>query len=43
MAKANIEKVFKKSKDVLDKEHAAFADTIRKDLNKFKKETLSKV
>lgn len=43
MAKEDINKIFEESKDSLNKKREAFVTTIRKDLEKFKKDTLTKV
>ncbi len=43
MAKEDINKIFEESKDSLNKKREAFVTTIRKDLEKFKKDTLKKV
>ena len=43
MAKEDINKIFEESKDTLNKKREAFVTTIRKDLEKFKKDTLTKV
>lgn len=43
MAKEDINKIFEESKDILDKKREAFVATIREDLEKFKKDTLTKV
>ena len=43
MAKEDINKIFEESKDSLNKKREVFVTTIRKDLEKFKKDTLTKV
>lgn len=43
MAKEDINKIFEESKDALNKKREAFVTTIQEDLEKFKKDTLTKV
>ena len=43
MARADIPRLLKESKKALAAEHAASVKAVRKDLNAFKKKTLSKV
>ena len=43
MAKEDISRLLEESKLALDGEHKAFAESIRKDLDSFKKKALSRV